>query len=58
VCYEDYESTFMNAIQERINEGRKVEFEIFYVNCDTDWDNQIDGREYRKEDITLTIIYH
>ena len=38
-----------------IAEGRLFQFSLDYGDRSSDWDNQIDGREYRKQDITLNI---
>ncbi len=45
-----------NAIQAKINEGKPVEFRFYYtLSPYTDGDYQIDGREYRRQDVTLTV---
>ena len=52
------DNNLTEEIQERVENGRKVEFRLnYYPNFDTDWDNQIDGREYRAEDIELIIYF-
>jgi len=46
-----------NEIQARINDGQPIEFKFYYTSPtdNTDGDNQIDGREYRKQDVRLII---
>jgi len=50
------DNNLTEEIQARVVYGRKVEFRLnYYPNFDTDWDGQIDGREFRAEDIELII---
>ena len=47
-----------NAIQEKIDNGEKIEFRILYhPNFETDGDGKTDGKEYRKSGIALSIEY-
>jgi hypothetical protein len=51
-------TSLKNAIKNKIDEGRRADFVIHCLGFNhTDWDNQIDGREYRKQDITLTVVF-
>jgi hypothetical protein len=52
------DASLKNAIKNRIAEGRMADFLVFCGGLEhTDWDYQIDGREYRKQDIRLTVVF-
>ena len=52
------DSDLKNEIQTRINDGRQIDFKLYYFpNFDTDGDYQIDGREYRRQDVALIISF-
>ena len=44
-------------VQQKVNDSCILGFCIRYEFPDTDWDHEIDGREYSKESIRLTIRY-
>ena len=51
-------NTFKNAIQQNVNEGKNAYFFLYYTDPqETDWDYQVDGREFTKDTITLQIQY-
>lgn len=51
-----YNRDFLKTmISDSIAEGRLLQFSLEYGDSSSDLDNQIDGREYRKQDITLNI---
>ncbi len=49
------DSDLKDKVIETINNNDTLEFKIYYVWGPVNFDNNIDGREYRKQDITLTI---
>jgi hypothetical protein len=44
-------------VQEIVNDSCILGFRVWYERQDTDWDHEIDGREYSKDSINLTIRY-
>ena len=53
------DDSLKSLIQHFVESNANAEFHIgYHPNCDTDGDNKIDGREYRKEDISLIVKYH
>jgi hypothetical protein len=53
------DNNLKSLIQHCVESNVNAEFHMgYHPNCDTDLDNRIDGKEYRKEDITLTVDNH
>lgn len=51
------DSRLVEKLQQKVDAGGKLQFAIFYANDASDGDNTIDGRQYSKVSITLTVLH-
>lgn len=50
------DSRLVERLQQKVDTGGKLQFAIFYAKNASDGDHTIDGRQYSKESITLTVL--
>jgi hypothetical protein len=48
---------FTSYVQEKVDDSCILGFCVWYESSDTDWDHEVDGREYTKDSIELTMRY-